>query len=190
MKSLRHLGSVTSCVDAVLVWVFCWNSEKWEVCCKFEKVACMFVLVLCILGDDLGNTGVLNVVTRTTWPNWYFLPPTGKELVNYITDYLTNIRERRVIPDVQPGYMRKLLPDHAPLEPENWDNIFNDIEKIIMPGVCFCNLPPRFNLAYFLHKMHAMHDILHELLTCHPSMWTASYAAKDFRDILVIELHF
>lgn len=46
---------------------------------------------------------------------------------------------------MQPGYMRALLPDSAPAEPENWDEIFKDIEKIIMPGVgalweCFLDL--------------------------------------------------
>jgi hypothetical protein len=35
-------------------------------------------------------------------------------MVDYIADYLENIRDRRVFPDVQPGYLRELLPDHAP----------------------------------------------------------------------------
>lgn len=55
--------------------------------------------------------------------------------MDYITQYLSSIRERRVIPDVKPGYMRGLLPDAAPTDPEDWDNIFTDIEKVIMPGV-------------------------------------------------------
>lgn len=59
----------------------------------------------------------------------------GKELVDYICHYLSTVRERRVSPDVQPGYMRALLPDSAPVESESWDNIFRDIEEIIMPGV-------------------------------------------------------
>uniref|UniRef100_A0A8C9WYC7 Histidine decarboxylase n=1 Tax=Sander lucioperca TaxID=283035 RepID=A0A8C9WYC7_SANLU len=58
----------------------------------------------------------------------------GKELVDYITQYLGSIRERRVIPDVKPGYMKELLPDTAPTEPEDWETIFQDIEKVIMPG--------------------------------------------------------
>jgi hypothetical protein len=46
-----------------------------------------------------------------------------------------NIRERRVFPDVTPGYMRELLPDTAPIEGEKWDDIFKDVERVIMPGV-------------------------------------------------------
>ena len=60
---------------------------------------------------------------------------TAKELVDYITEYLGSIRDRKVIPEVKPGYMRELLPDSAPSEPESWDSIFKDIERVIMPGV-------------------------------------------------------
>ena len=58
-------------------------------------------------------------------------------MVDYITRYLTTIRERKVTPgpEVKPGYMRELLPDSAPTDPEDWDCIFRDIEKVIMPGV-------------------------------------------------------
>ena len=60
---------------------------------------------------------------------------TAKELVDYITEYLGSIRDRKVIPEVKPGYMRELLPDSAPSEPDSWDSIFKDIERVIMPGV-------------------------------------------------------
>lgn len=59
----------------------------------------------------------------------------GKEMVDYIADYLETIRERRVFPDVQPGYMRDLVPDSAPLNGENWETIFKDVDRVIMPGV-------------------------------------------------------
>ena len=59
----------------------------------------------------------------------------GKEMVDYIADYLENIRDRRVFPDVKPGYMRALVPEAAPMDGENWENIFQDVERVIMPGV-------------------------------------------------------
>ena len=40
--------------------------------------------------------------------------PLGKEMVDYIADYLENIRDRRVFPEVKPGYLRELLPEAAP----------------------------------------------------------------------------
>lgn len=59
----------------------------------------------------------------------------GKETVDYIADYLENIRKRRVFPDVTPGYIRQLLPDEAPQKGEKWEAIFKDVERVIMPGV-------------------------------------------------------
>lgn len=59
----------------------------------------------------------------------------GKEMIDYVADYLENIRERRVLPEVKPGYIRELIPDHAPEEGECWDDVFKDIERVIMPGV-------------------------------------------------------
>lgn len=59
----------------------------------------------------------------------------GKEMVDFIADYLKNIRNRRVLPNVKPGYMRQLVPDTPPQKGEDWNVIFNDIERVIMPGV-------------------------------------------------------
>jgi len=43
-------------------------------------------------------------------------------MVDFIADYLQNIRSRRVFPDVSPGYMRTLVPDTAPSDPELHEN--------------------------------------------------------------------
>lgn len=56
-------------------------------------------------------------------------------MVDYICQYLSSVRERRVTPDVQPGYLRAQLPESPPEDPDSWDSIFGDIERVIMPGV-------------------------------------------------------
>ena len=56
-------------------------------------------------------------------------------MVDYIADYLENIRDRRVFPEVRPGYMRDMVPAEAPEHPEAWEDIFKDVENVIMPGV-------------------------------------------------------
>lgn len=68
-------------------------------------------------------------------------------MVDYIADYLENIRDRRVFPNVQPGYMRNLLPESAPVEGEEWNKIFPDIERVIMPGITHWQSPHMH--AYF-----------------------------------------
>lgn len=80
--------------------------------------------------------------TGTLWPGLVRLHEAGfsatlvgKEMVDYICQYLSTVRERRVTPDVWPGYLRAQLPESAPEDPDSWDSIFGDIERIIMPGV-------------------------------------------------------
>ena len=59
----------------------------------------------------------------------------GKLMVDFIADYLQTIRDRPVLPDVKPFYLKEQLPDEAPEEGESFYQIFKDIEKHIMPGV-------------------------------------------------------
>lgn len=56
-------------------------------------------------------------------------------MVDYVANYMEGIEGRQVYPDVEPGYLRPLIPDSAPQEPDTFEDIVNDIEKIIMPGV-------------------------------------------------------
>lgn len=61
----------------------------------------------------------------------------GKEMVDYICSYMQTLPQRRVIPDVQPGYLKPLLPGKAPHKGEEWEAIMKDIEDYIMPGVSY-----------------------------------------------------
>jgi hypothetical protein len=36
---------------------------------------------------------------------------------------------------VEPGYLQELIPKEAPQEPEKWQDVLADIERVIMPGV-------------------------------------------------------
>lgn len=56
-------------------------------------------------------------------------------MVDYMADYLEGIEGRQVYPDVEPGYLRALIPPCAPQEPDAYEDIIKDVEKIIMPGV-------------------------------------------------------
>lgn len=40
----------------------------------------------------------------------------GKEMIDLVADYLDNIEKRPVLPKVEPGYIRSLIPDEAPLK--------------------------------------------------------------------------
>uniref|UniRef100_A0A5F8GTJ3 Histidine decarboxylase n=1 Tax=Monodelphis domestica TaxID=13616 RepID=A0A5F8GTJ3_MONDO len=104
----------------------------------------------------------------------------GKEMVDYIFQYLSTVRERRVTPDVQPGYMRSQLPDSAPVEPDSWDTIFGDIEKIIMPGVVHWQSPHMH--AYFpalTSWPSLLGDMLADAINCLGFTWASSPACTE-----------
>ena len=71
----------------------------------------------------------------------------GREMVDYIAEYMESVGERRVTPDVEPGYLRDLIPKAAPHDGENWQDIMSDVESKIMPGV---NIENSFNLFTIL----------------------------------------
>lgn len=71
----------------------------------------------------------------------------GTEMVEYICKYMETLSQRRVTPSVEPGYLRHLLPEEAPQNPEHWEDIMQDVESKIMPGVTHWQ-HPRFH-AYF-----------------------------------------
>lgn len=59
----------------------------------------------------------------------------GRQMVDYICEYMTTIEKRRVTPNVNPGWLKTLIPNEAPVDPEPFDDIMKDVEEKIMPGV-------------------------------------------------------
>ena len=59
---------------------------------------------------------------------------TGADKLSVI-DYHDTIHGKRVVSNVSPGYLRKILPSGPPEEGEKWNDIQKDIESKIMPGL-------------------------------------------------------
>uniref|UniRef100_A0A452TWG0 Aromatic-L-amino-acid decarboxylase n=1 Tax=Ursus maritimus TaxID=29073 RepID=A0A452TWG0_URSMA len=100
----------------------------------------------------------------------------GKEMVDFVADYLEGIERRQVYPDVEPGYLRPLIPTTAPEEPDTFEDILNDVEKIIMPGVTHWHSPYFF--AYF-PSANSYPALLADILcgAIEPTSWTAASPA-------------
>jgi len=110
----------------------------------------------------------------------------GKEMVDYIADYLDNISSRRVTPNVEPGYLRPLLPDAPPQQGESWRDIMADVENKIMPGVTHWQ-HPRFH-AYFPSGNSfpsILGDMLSDAIGCIGFSWAASPACTELETIVL-----
>ncbi|XP_071861107.1 histidine decarboxylase isoform X3 [Bombus fervidus] len=110
----------------------------------------------------------------------------GKEMVDYIADYLANIRSRRVYPAVSPGYLRNVLPTSAPVDGEPWEDIFADIERCIMPGVTHWQSPHMH--AYFPalnSPASLLADMLADAINCLGFTWASSPACTELETIVM-----
>uniref|UniRef100_A0A8C5P3Y6 Histidine decarboxylase n=1 Tax=Jaculus jaculus TaxID=51337 RepID=A0A8C5P3Y6_JACJA len=104
----------------------------------------------------------------------------GREMVDYICQYLSTVRERQVTPDVQPGYLRAQLPESAPQEPDSWDSIFGDIERIIMPGVVHWQSPHMHAYYPALTSWPSLlGDMLADAINCLGFTWASSPACTE-----------
>jgi len=75
----------------------------------------------------------------------------GKMMVDFIADYQDNIRNYKVIPDVQPGYLAKILLNEASNEPpESWESVIRELQKAIFPGNTHWMSPHFHGLANLL----------------------------------------
>ena len=59
----------------------------------------------------------------------------GHQLIDWIADYRTHVAELPVRSRLEPGGVRAQLPATPPAQPESFDQIFTDLEQIIVPGL-------------------------------------------------------
>uniref|UniRef100_A0A670YX94 Aromatic-L-amino-acid decarboxylase n=1 Tax=Pseudonaja textilis TaxID=8673 RepID=A0A670YX94_PSETE len=110
----------------------------------------------------------------------------GKEMVDYIADYIEKIEERQVYPDVEPGYLRALIPEFPPETPERFEDILKDVERIIMPGVTHWHSPYFF--AYFptANSFPALlGDMLSGGIGCIGFSWASSPACTELETVML-----
>lgn len=71
----------------------------------------------------------------------------GHALIDWITDYLEHVEQYPVASAVQPGDVRRQLPEHPPTAPEPFDAVVADLDRVIVPGLTHWQHPSFF--AYF-----------------------------------------
>ncbi|CAK1546432.1 unnamed protein product [Leptosia nina] len=65
----------------------------------------------------------------------------GKEVIDFIADFYDNVREHEITPSIEPGHVAKSFPKDAPEKPDNWQTVFEDFSRTILPGVTSWNSP-------------------------------------------------
>lgn len=111
----------------------------------------------------------------------------GHKMVDFIADYYKNIESFPVLSQVQPGYLRELLPESAPTHPDTLQDVLNDVQSKILPGVTHWQSPNYF--AYFPSNS-SIAGFLGEMLSAGINMvgfsWITSPAATEL-EMLVMD---
>jgi aromatic-L-amino-acid decarboxylase len=71
----------------------------------------------------------------------------GHRLIDWIADYRENVARHPVMASTQPGDVKRQLPPAPPPDPEPFDAIVRDLDRIIVPGVSHWQHPSFF--GYF-----------------------------------------
>ena len=104
----------------------------------------------------------------------------GRQLIDWIANYLDHAEQYPVMSQVKPGSIRAQLPAAAPLQGEPFDAVLCDVERIIMPGITHWQSPNFF--AYFPSN-NSFPSILGELLSAglgvQGMLWATSPACTE-----------
>ena len=110
----------------------------------------------------------------------------GERALRWIERYLAEPERVRVLPQVTPGEIRHKLPDAPPAQAESFDEIFDDFEKIIVPGLTHWNHPAFF--GYFATSS-SVPGIVAEMLSAavdvKAMLWKTSPAATELEEVVV-----
>jgi aromatic-L-amino-acid decarboxylase len=104
----------------------------------------------------------------------------GREVIDWIADYMEQVEERPVCSQAKAGEIRSRLPDRPPQQGEPFTAILRDLDEIIMPGITHWQSPNFF--AYFPSN-NSGPSILGELLAAglgvQGMLWSTSPACTE-----------
>ena len=110
----------------------------------------------------------------------------GHDLIDWIADYVGSVETRPVGSSVAPGDVRSQLPEHPPTEPEPFEQVMADIERVVVPGLTQWQHPGFF--AYFPSNT-SFPSILGELLSAGLGVqgmsWVTSPACTEVETLML-----
>ncbi|MDQ3466563.1 MAG: pyridoxal-dependent decarboxylase [Actinomycetota bacterium] len=110
----------------------------------------------------------------------------GRQVVDWIADYLETIESRPVRAQVSPGDIAAQLPGHPPEQPEPFAAVLADLDRIVLPGITHWQHPRHF--AYFPANSSGP-AILGELLSAglgvQGMLWITSPACTELETVVV-----
>lgn len=123
----------------------------------------------------------------------------GREVIDWIADYMERVESLPVLPQVKPGEIRSKLPQELPQEGEPFEALLSDVNELILPGITHWQSP---NFFAFFPSNTSGPSILGELLSAglgvQGMLWATSPACTELEthvldwlaDMLALPGHF
>src|SRR5450432_4221252 len=109
----------------------------------------------------------------------------GHQLIDWIADYRTRIADLPVMSRSEPGAVRAQLPATPPESPESFDGIFQDLERIIVPGLSHWQHP---NFYGYFPANSTLASVLGDYLSTGLGVlglsWQASPALSELEEVV------
>lgn len=110
----------------------------------------------------------------------------GKELIEWIADYLQQIEKYPPLSKVKPGEIYSRIPNEPPTKGEDIENVLSDIDKILIDGITHWNHPGF--MAYF-NSTSSIPGILAEMLSAafnsNGMLWKTSPAFTELEKAMM-----
>jgi aromatic-L-amino-acid decarboxylase len=110
----------------------------------------------------------------------------GKQVIDWIADYLERVESYPVRSQSRPGEVRAALSAHPPEAGEPYENVLADLERVVLPGITHWQHPSFF--AYFPANSSGpaiLGDLLSSGLGVQGMVWATSPACTELETVAV-----
>jgi len=105
---------------------------------------------------------------------------------DWVADYLEHVDRYPVFAQTKPDEVKSRLPKTPPEQPESFDLVMSDFEKIVLPGITHWN-HSRFFAYFAITGSYAgvIGEMLSSALNVNAMLWRASPAATELEETVV-----
>lgn len=108
----------------------------------------------------------------------------GREIVDWIADYFDHIEEFPVLSQVEPNWLKEVLPKTPPGSGEDFGTVFRDVDKLILPAVTHWNHPNFHGLfSTSTSSVGIFGEMLAAAFDMKAMLWRTSPASTELEDV-------
>lgn len=110
----------------------------------------------------------------------------GYEIVDQIADYFEKIEDLPVLSQVEPGWLESELPTAPPERGENFGEVLDDVQKLILPAVTHWNHPNFHGLfSTSTSSVGVFADMFAAAFDMKAMLWRTSPASTELEDVVL-----